>query len=257
MIIDCHTHWNGSADLEAATAASGWLQILHLHGVTGAVVLPTLGLFDASRLAEDNDRVAAICAASGGHMIPFCTVNPWWGQRAVAEFRRCLETLGHRGLKIHPWLQGVSPNCGEMDPLCELAGEKNVPVLWHDGTPCFSLPSQIALLAERHPNTTFVLGHFGLFEHWREAIAAINHTPNLWGCLCGPHVAALKEIVCGCDLQRLVWGSDYGFSSVDVVGYRLELLDHLNLNSRQKDAILGDNPQRLFASKSIVPTTSF
>ena len=126
-----------------------------------------------------------------------------------------------------------------------MAAQWNVPVLFHDGTPCYSLPSQIALLARRHPATSIILGHCGLFEHWREAIAAMRYAENLWGCLCGPQSAALSEILQRCDRQRLLWGSDFGFTLNDVIGYRLDLLKLLRLTDHDYETITARNPRRL------------
>ena len=248
MIVDCHTHWGHCFQLRDGLNPSRWLAEETRHGVTHAVVAPFLGLYDDRLLQRENDDVASVCAASGGRMIPFCTVNPFREEEAVAEFRRSLELLNVRGLKIHPWLQGASLNSGAMDALCEMAAQRHVPLLIHDGTPCYSLPSQVALLARRHPATTMILGHCGLFEHWREAMAAMRFAENLWGCLCGPYLAALSEIVRRCDRQRLLWGSDYGFSLADVVGYRLGLLQSLRLKDADYQRITADNPRRLFGA---------
>ncbi|MFH1918664.1 MAG: amidohydrolase family protein [Planctomycetota bacterium] len=245
MIVDCHTHWAPRYHAQAGSDPAQWFAVLQKHGVTHAVVLPMVGLCDDTVLEQDNDDVAAACSASAGRMIPFATVNPWSGEAAVAEFRRCLETLHVRGLKFHPWLQGISPNTEEMDRLSDMAGASGVPVLFHDGTPPFSLPSQIALLARRHPHTRFVLGHCGLLEHWREAIAAMHHAENLWGCLCSPHLAGLSEIVRRSDRDRLVWGSDHGFSLADAVGYRKGLLELTGLADADREAIFSRNPARL------------
>jgi predicted TIM-barrel fold metal-dependent hydrolase len=224
---------------------SKWLQCLDRHGVTHAFVVPLAGLVDAGKVARDNDTVAQVCARSDGRMIPFCTVNPGETGEALTELHRCLEVLSFRGIKLHPWLQGVSPSSPVVDQICELAGQHHVPVLFHDGTPPFSLPSQIAMLARRHPGTRFILGHLGLLEHWREAIAAMNHADNLWGCLCSPHIAAMKALVRRCDRNRLLWGSDHGFKLTDVIGYRLGLIDLLDLSDDDRDAILCRNPSRL------------
>jgi predicted TIM-barrel fold metal-dependent hydrolase len=245
MLIDCHTHW-GTEWLERdGRDPTTWLKILDEHGVTHAAVLPGLGLFDAGRLAEDNDNVAAVCARSNGRMIPFCSVNIWLRDEALAELRRCLEQLRFRGIKFHPWLQGCSVSNPVMDEVCETAGVFDVPILFHDGTPPFSLPSQIALLAKRHPQTQIILGHSGLFEHWREAAAAMNTADNLWGCLCSPHVAGLKGLVARCDPSRLLWGSDQGYALADCYNYRLPLMDQVGLSAAQRQAMLTDNPARL------------
>jgi predicted TIM-barrel fold metal-dependent hydrolase len=92
-----------------------------------------------------------------------------------------------------------------------------------------------------------ILGHTGLFQHWREAIAALGAAENLWGCLCGPYPAALREVIRRCDRLLLLWGSDFGFGFADAVGYRLGLMDCLDLREEEKCEILEDNPRRLFA----------
>lgn len=245
MIFDCHTHWTDSFESSGRSASSGWIDFLRAQGITHSVVLPMEGLVEDTKIPVDNEEIASACSQSNGRMIPFCTVNPWSGEEAVNEFCRCLEVLKHRGLKIHPWLQGTSVNNSTMDALCEMAAGHDVPLLLHDGTPCFSLPSQIAVLAKRHPATKIVLGHCGLFEHWREAIAAMRFAENLWACLCGPYPAALRQIIRQCDPERLVWGTDFGAGPNALLDYRVHLMDTLGLDDAGRKAIFETNPARL------------
>ncbi|MCC6679941.1 MAG: amidohydrolase family protein [Phycisphaeraceae bacterium] len=247
MIFDCHTHWGDCYQARDGLAPARWLEAWDRQGITHGAVFPFAGLINDSAIGADNDAVAAVCAKSAGRMLPFCTINTWQGEQAVEEATRCLEVHRIRGIKIHPWLQGLSPNSPGMDRLCELAAEHRVPILFHDGTPCFSLPSQMAVLARRHPRTTIILGHCGLLEHWREAIAAMNAADNLWGCLCGPHRAALRRIVRLCDGQRLVWGSDHGFTFEDMPAYFFGVFGSLDISDKLRHDILDLNPRRLFA----------
>ncbi|MCC6126487.1 MAG: amidohydrolase [Pirellulales bacterium] len=246
MIFDAHAHWISGTQPGGVDNLEYWLSTWELQGITHGLVMPLQALYDDACIRRENDEIAAACARSRGRMIPFCTVNPAQGEQALAEFSRCLNELGCRGLKLHPWLQGISLASRGVDELSELAGESGAPVLVHDGTPCFSLPSQAALLARRHPKTNFILGHCGLFEHWREAIDAMRHAENLWGCLCAPHLAALREIVARADIDRLLWGSDYGFGGADHIAYRRELFDALDLDADRREAIFARNPSRLF-----------
>ena len=85
-----------------------------------------------------------------------------------------------------------------------------VPVLFHDGTPPFSTPLQLASLARRQPDTTVVLGHGGLQDLWREAIAAVETTSNVHLCMCGTPPYAMRAIVSRCPLDRLLFGTDAG-----------------------------------------------
>jgi len=243
--LDFHTHWGRAWQDRDGRDPSRWLRDLDRYGITHAVVLPHKGLVHAGLIAEDHDDMAAVCARSAGRMLPFCTANIWFRDEAVAEIRRCLKDLSFRGIKFHPWLQGASVSNPVMDEVCALAAEFSVPILFHDGTPPFSLPSQIALLAQRHPRTQIVLGHCGLFEHFREASAALNAAENLWGCLCSPHLAGLRHLVEHGPRERLLWGSDAGYALVDVYAYRVPLMDLLGLSDAQRELMFAANPGRL------------
>jgi len=245
MIVDCHTHWGDCYQQQDGADPTRWLEMLDRYGVTHALVMPHIGLTHAGRIPLDNDQVATVCARSNGRMIPCCTVHPHDRDEAVAELNRCLTELGYRAIKFHPWLQGFSINTVVMDEICEIAAHHHTPIIFHDGTPPYSLPSQMALLARRHPSTQIVLGHFGLFEHWREAMAAMAYADNVWGCLCSPYPAAMRQLVRRCDPARLVWGTDTGFSFADMMGYRLQLMDVLDLTDDDRHAIFEANPARL------------
>jgi len=128
--------------------------------------------------------------------------------------------------------------------ICALAGEHGAPIIFHDGTPCYSLPEQIGGLARRFPGTTFVLGHSGLLWSWRSALTAAR-LPNLWLCLCGPHLRALEVICRQADPQRLIWGTDFGFGFADSIEYRLNLLRRADIDENLREQILAANPLRL------------
>jgi predicted TIM-barrel fold metal-dependent hydrolase len=224
--------------------AAGWLGVLDRYSVNRAFLFGLDNLVRLDLCQADNDRLARLAAMARGRLIPFGTAWPQTGKAGVEEVRRCVEDLGMQGLKFHPWLQGFStadPTFGEM---CRLAGELGVPVLLHDGTPCYSLPEQIGGLARRFPKTRFVLGHSGLLWSWRSAMEAARR-PNVWLCLCGPHMRAIEELCARADPARIVWGSDFGFSFADPVGYRLAIFQQSKVGDALKEQILGVNPFRL------------
>jgi len=255
MIVDCHTHWHPDWAKGAPTDPTAWLEVLDRHGIGHAVVLPTRGLFDDTLIEADNNEVAAVCRASSGRMIPFCTVRLWQEARALAELDRCLGPLGFQGIKFHPWVQAVPVNHVLMDGVCERAVAAGVPILFHDGTPPCSLPSQIGLLARRHPRATLILGHCGLLEYWEEAIEVLRRFENVWGCLCSPHPAAMREIARSAPLERLCWGSDFGFGNTDLVDYRLRLFRAAELRDNEQARILYENPRRLIRTIPQAPVS--
>jgi hypothetical protein len=55
----------------------------------------------------------------------------------------------------------------------------------------------------------------------------------------------MRHILQCCDRTRLLWGSDVGFNFNDAIGYRLGLMDLLDIDDPARQAILCDNPLRL------------
>lgn len=244
MIVDCHTHWGSVWTERDGDDPAGWLAVLDQHGVDKAFLFGLDNLVRLDLCQADNDRLARLAANGAGRLIPFGTAWPQTGAAGVAEVRRCVEELGMRALKFHPWLQGFSTADPAFGAMCGLAGELGVPILLHDGTPCYSLPEQVAGLARRFPRTRFVLGHSGLLWNWRSAVEAARQ-PNIWLCLCGPHMRAIEILCQQADPKRIVWGSDFGFGFADPIRYRLAVLRQAQIDAALRDRILGVNPFRL------------
>jgi predicted TIM-barrel fold metal-dependent hydrolase len=127
------------------------------------------------RLSQDPDY--------GGNVIPFACVHPDT-PGAAAEFRRCIDELGFRGLKIYRKM-GFVPNhpvlMEEVYPLCE---ERGLPVVTHcsrggvwkkgwtktDWEPA-SEPGAYIPVLERFPGLRLDLAHFGGEADWIEYVS--------------------------------------------------------------------------------------
>lgn len=247
MIFDCHTHWGVCWAERDGEDPGKWLAVLTGHGVDRALLMGHAGLSRLDLCRDDNDRVARVAAKAPDRLIPIGSAWPQTGRAGVEEARRCLEELGMRGLKFHPWLQGFSTADAVFGEMCELAGERDVPVIFHDGTPCYCLSEQIGGLARRFPRTRFVLGHSGLLWNWRSALEAARR-PNVWLCLCGPHLRAIETLCARSDPDRIVWGTDFGFGFADPVGYRLDLVRSARIGNSTLEKMLNVNPLRLLQS---------
>jgi predicted TIM-barrel fold metal-dependent hydrolase len=249
MIFDCHTHWGTCWEDRDRDNPAHWLAVLDRHGVDKAFLFGHYNLIRCDRARADNDRLAQLRDKEPERIVPFGSVWPQMGKEAVEEARRCLEDLGMRGLKFHPWLQGFSTADPIFGEICVLAGEHSVPILLHDGTPCYSMPEQIGGLARRFPCTRFVLAHSGLLWNWRSALE-VARLPNVWLCLCGPHMRAIEIFCLRADPERIVWGSDFGYGFADPIAYRLSLLRHARVDEALREQILGVNPLRLLGALS-------
>lgn len=250
-MIDFHTHtptWRTSSWLGGVTfGADDFVAFMDTTGIDQAVVLSHDGLFDPSPVT--NDDLARFVGEHPDRLVGFGTVHPRL-KDAPAEMERMLGTLGLRGLKLHPWLQGFSMHELSLDPICEVLSEAGGILLSHDGTPPYSTASQIAALARRHPNLTVVLGHGGLHDTWREALAAVTETPNLYLCICGTPPYAAREILAKAPPHKVVFGTDAGLSdraSQDYAVARVREIDGWGITDAQRQAMLVDNPRALLS----------
>ncbi|WP_327092973.1 amidohydrolase family protein [Nonomuraea sp. NBC_01738] len=248
-MIDFHTHapaWNSGGWLAgAAFAAADFLAFMDGAGIEQAVVLGHDGLFDP--VPSANDDLAAFVAADPGRLHGFGTVQIR-RPGAADEVERMLTVLGLRGLKIHPWLQGFSAHERALDDVCDTLRRHGGILLSHDGSPPYSTPAQIAALARRHPELPVVLGHGGLHDLWREALALTAETANLHLCLCGTPPYAARRILAEAPPGKVLFGTDAGLSDrpgQDYAVARVEEIAGWGITPAQRQAMLRDNPRRL------------
>lgn len=248
-VIDFHAHM-------PARRAAGFLvgadfgpeqfvAYLDAAGVAVGVVLTHDGLYHPS--PAENDALAAFVAHCPHRMIALGTVDPRL-PAAAAEARRCFTELGMRGLKFHPWLQGFSPHEPFLDPICEAAAEHGALLTFHDGTPPYATPLQIAALARRHPRVPVVLAHGGLHDCWREALVAVREVDNVYVCLCGTPPYAARRIAAAAPAHKVLFGSDAGLSASGEQAYAIARVEELTLWGVPADRlrrIAYDNAARL------------
>jgi uncharacterized protein len=244
VIIDCHTHWGMVWQDQYPDDPTEWLKILDRHAVDRAFLYPHLGLTRLDKCPEDNDTIARVARRSNGRLLPVISAWPQAGTSCITEIRRGFERLGAVAVKFHPWMQGFSLTDPWFEQVCTVAAEYSAPIFFHDGTPCYSLSEQVAAVACRFPSTRIVLGHSGLLWNWRSAIEAARYE-NVWLCLCGPHMRAIEIICEKVAPDRLLWGSDFGFGTWDVIEYRLNILLQSHVPQALKEQILHTNPARL------------
>lgn len=249
-MIDFHVHQPsagaGSGRYDSRPyAAADYVAAMDELGIDVSVVFTLDGLWHPSPAA--NDALAAWVADAPDRLVALGTVDPRL-PNAAAETERCLTELGMRGMKFHPWIQAFCAHEPCMDPIAEVAAGHSAPILFHDGTPPYSTPLQIAALARRHPDVPMVLGHGGLQDHWREAIAAVNGTPNLWICLCGTPNVGIRAVVARCPSERLLFGTDAGLSAgprQSFAAERVEEIRRLPMEEAVREAMFDGNARAL------------
>lgn len=165
-------------DREYDLTAAALLRAMDRAGVERAVIAPV-----DRCLAVDNRRGnALIMRAARRHadrFIPACTVNPWYGVRAVRELQRSL-TEGARLLVLHPAVQGFLANDELVWPVLDALAGRGIPVYVHTGPPGQATPWMIVDLAERYPTIDFIMGHCGATDFWNDVVAAGGAASNVY-----------------------------------------------------------------------------
>lgn len=245
-IVDAHTHMPG----RALSGIGGFepqrfIELMDANDVDKAWVFTLDGLyFDP---VPHNDLLKEFCSVDPDRLVPFCTVHPRY-PGAVEELRRCVIDLGMRGVKLHPWAQSFSPVEATMDELGEEMESLGVPVEFHDGTPPYSTPLQIAYFASRHPRLKVILGHAGLHDLWKEAIFAAERYPNVYLIPAGMPPHGIRRALEHLSVERVLFGSDAGFGDPYWQPFQLEKIRSLHLSPEEEVLILGGNAERILGT---------
>ncbi len=243
MILDFHCHFSRSffryreyrMDLDSLLAE------MDRHGVSRAVVC-SAGEFAALRNREGNDEIAWAVGAAPDRLIGFATVNPWLRADGVGELRRAREALGLAGLVLHPMLHGSEANDPLVFPLVEEAVRLGLPVYVTGGAPLPAVPYKIADLAGRYPEGRFIMGHAGWDFHF-DVLYCLEACPNLWAETSKNELANLESIIRARGAARLLFGSDYPFSTYQSEITKVRLTPGLKEGDAER--ILGGNALEL------------
>lgn len=223
-LIDAHAHFLhercGRADwaeVNAARFRAGAKMGITCHV---ASVLGTYGYASPTYFPSPadvtlgNDAMLRIRVEQGDLVRMLVTVNPNYTSHALEEIERCVER-GAVGIKLLASRRADDPL---LDPICELAAKRRLPVLHHiwqhrrrewpaqeisDG-------ADLGRLARRHPNVTFILAHIGGGGDYQHSYAAIREITNIVADTSGSGVdrGMLDEAVGALGSQRLLWGCD-------------------------------------------------
>ncbi len=143
--------------------------------------------------ALSSEEMADRAAAHADVLIPFGSVDPLTGEKAVRRARRLISEHGVRGFKFHPSLQGFSPNDRRHYPLYEAIADAGLPAVFHTGQTGIgaglpggrgiklrlSNPMLIDDVAADFPGLPVILAHPSV--PWQdEAISIATHKANVY-----------------------------------------------------------------------------
>ena len=224
-------------------------------GIDRAVVLG-MGWTDRTLARQVNDYLLESASRYRDRLIPFCSVNPAWGDEAVREAERCAR-LGARGIgELHPDTQGFDLTSPEvMGPIMETVRQQGMLLLTHSSEPVghrypgkgATTPDVLLGLIQRYPDIPIVCAH------WGGGLPFYNLMPEIRGTLQNsyfdsaassylyqPEVFSIAARLVGA--EHILFGSDFPLLSPERV---MRQVTAQPLTEAEKQAILGDNAQRL------------
>ena len=178
----------------------------------------------------------------------YVTVNPNYTAHACAEIARCLDA-GMIGIKLAASRRADDPL---LDPVCERARERRVPVLQHvwqhrrhdwPGQEA-SDAVELCALAARHPDVPFILAHIGGGGDWQRSLPVVRGATNVYVDLSGSGVdgGMLESCLAAVGVERLLWGTDL---TMDTGWAKLRYLERL-LSAADLELVKWKNAARIF-----------
>jgi predicted TIM-barrel fold metal-dependent hydrolase len=194
--------------------------------------------------SENNDVLAAIEHAPD-RVLGMVYLNPKHRQACLDELNRCVRDGPMIGIKL--WI-AIRCNEPELDPIVRRAVELQVPILQHaydrvtENLPGESSCADVAALAARHPDASFICAHTG--NDWERGIRMIRASKNVWAEVSGsdPTAGFVEMAVRELGPERVVFGSDAGGRSF---ASQLAKVHSADLPEEASRLILGGNLRRL------------
>jgi predicted TIM-barrel fold metal-dependent hydrolase len=224
MLIDVHAHFYHDRSPrkdwrernESRLTAGEKIGItIHIASILGTWGLTSPTYFPSPDDVQlGNDVMLGLQRKYPDRVRGYVTVNPNYSTHALAEIRRCLD-LGMVGVKL---AASRRANDVLLDPVCQLAAERKVPVLHHiwqrrrrewPGQEA-SDAEELCQLANRHPSVNFLLAHIGGGGDWIHSLHAVRDVKNVYVDLSGSGVdgGMLEACIASVGISRLVWGAD-------------------------------------------------
>jgi predicted TIM-barrel fold metal-dependent hydrolase len=262
-LVDAHAHFYhaaaGRADWQRVNAARlragdaigvtyHVASILGSYGHTSPTYFPSPT--DASR---GNDAMAELASADEARIRWYVTVNPNHTAHALHEIERGVQR-GAIGIKLLASRRADDPL---LDPVCELAAQRGLPVLhhiWQHRTR--EWPNQeisdgrdLARLAERHPRASFILAHLGGGGDWAHTLPAVQATDNVFPDLSGSGVdrGMLDAALDALGPRRLLWACDL---TMETGLAKLRALEVIGLGPDALADVRWRNAARLFGAEA-------
>lgn len=222
------------------------------------------GIEDHVSLIEEHRRttkeVVEAARYSNGRLMPVASYCPDKGVNGTIEENLKPFKDDIIGVKVYPTLHFIQPNDSKLDKIYQYVANMQGIVVVHTGCDpgmwelprlCrLARPKYVMEAAKKHKDVIFIIAHMGAYSalmpgiFFHEALEALQ-LDNVYADTSAVDPFFVSRAIEEVGSDRILFGSDYpymiGFSIKDSVN---EIFS-LDINERDKRAILYDNPYRL------------
>lgn len=193
---------------------------------------------------KEQNRLFAELFKKHSQIMFFSTVNPWFAQDAERELLHSFDELGACGVSFNTALQGCYIDSPMIDPFIRIAESRNKPVYFFTGFPVFSLPLNLAYLANKFPQVKFIMGAMGVSDYWNDIIPAFRIADNLYleTSVNGNVPAVLPSFIEEFGDEKILFGTNYPYTD-----YALEVskIIRTGIHPSSLEKIFYENSQKL------------
>lgn len=198
------------------------------------------------QVSRINHFIAETVGKSGGKMTGFGAMHPE-SEDMKADIEELI-SIGLKGVKLHPDIQGYKSDDYRMLKIYELCEKYSIPVLIHCGDFRYdnSNPNRIAPILDIYDNLTVIGAHFGGYSVWEQAAKKLAGYKNFYvdtsSSLFALKKGEAEKIIKIYGEDRVLFGTDYPMWNPKE---ELDRFLALDLKESQRKKILWDNGAKL------------
>ncbi len=155
-------------------------------------------------------------------------------------------SMGLKGVKLHPDIQGVDVTDNRLYPLYEACSYLDIPVYFHSGDYRpeyrFSEPKKIAKVLSDFPKLRVSAAHLGGYKAWEEAEEYLAGNERVWfdtsSSLWSMTAEKADKIISKIGKERLMFGSDY---PGEVIEDEIRRFSALSMSEREREKVFYEN----------------
>lgn len=240
MIIDAHVHIATDEKENPRAGIGNVLKKMNENSIDKVVCFP----FSAG--LEKQKKLAKLIAPNKDRFIQLAFINPN-DSDAREQLLYCLDELGCKGVKLHPWFGNFSvANIDLLRPLFEILDERKLYAVIHCTSEDYRVhPIMFERLGNEFPNVIIQMAHMGEVMAGEHAIAVAKRVSNVYLDTAITSFMAIVHVLEQCP-DKVFMGCDFPFYQFEMEIQKQKMAAEDIGKLEEMKMIMGDNFTRVF-----------